>query len=144
MPERVGLLDDDGSRFLREYLVAGNPQFSKVRFTGTVLSGHTREFTVQNFHTQMLKGFHTQISTHKCSKVSTHRFSVQNFHTQVLKGFHTESVRKKVLKDLHTLNSQMQALSIYLSILMYIYLSIYTCIYIYIYIYSVSYVSYLS
>jgi hypothetical protein len=33
MPERVGLLDDDGSRFLREYLVAGNPPFSKVRST---------------------------------------------------------------------------------------------------------------
>jgi hypothetical protein len=30
MPERVGLLDDDGSRFLREYLVAGKPKFSKV------------------------------------------------------------------------------------------------------------------
>jgi hypothetical protein len=35
MPERVGLLDDDGSRFLREYLVAGKPHFSKVGSTVT-------------------------------------------------------------------------------------------------------------
>ena len=121
MPERVGLLDDDGSRFLREYLVAGNPQFSKVRFTGTVLSGHTREFTVQNFHTQMLKGFHTQILCAEFPHTSSQRFPHRKCEEKSSQGF------------AHTQFSN--AGSIYLSIYLNVYLSIYLYMYIYIYIY---------